>query len=627
MKEEKKDIKGKPSSQKGSDGRVPNAFAPIYISYSAGRSNRSGGMKIDPKSGMTQEERAFEKVKKYLQSQYENVTSADLKGGERIKDFEDKFEKSKIVVVVLSNEYLYSEHCMYEWTQMQKSHKTIVYVKTNLYCPNREKLTDHWVKFLKDNIEKKEDLLTLITIEALKNNCYLGEIGKFSGVLKDRIIDEVHLDKKFELSNSNKDVIGNTIEVENKKYEDIINMVNNTNTILIIGDYILKDNSSNSSCRAKEESLMENAIKKLKGLSPTYRVNPREYNRKEYQKNDKFEHEAYERINQYSADYFKDLLETHIFDTIISVSFSKKIDEAIRDYSSNSKLKIQKYVLGPNGDFGIKKDINNSETINFFDTVSLEKDHIYEKTGKVGRIIFAEKEIVDFTVRLTKAMSTDNFKGIFDKKNKVVALGINLPGWALRFIFSSLYINKVAVSILSNRPIDGKTENFLRERNFDDIYQIDEDFISEFINKLKKSKESKTPAISLKKCYLFYFLTEKTDYIETKTNLHCLWDYYNVTERSETDTRRDVEIKVSTSDFVLIYNNKEFDMNNASFDSSSIDWVRKIIEKKKIPAILLYKTTDPKFQSTLFIGEESRLQVSSELHISIDNIIRKKFNH
>ena len=135
------------------------------------------------------------------------LDSIDLDYGENISDFEQAIGRGECVIMVFSEKYFRSKHCMYEFVQVKKGKedgkiKKLICIQSgkcdfdyNYICD----LHEHWGgKQARYNYEKTTGSTSKIDDAANKNNFYLSELPKLKNFFSDNLYvtaDEIDYDK------------------------------------------------------------------------------------------------------------------------------------------------------------------------------------------------------------------------------------------------------------------------------------------------------------------------------------------------------------------------------------------------------------------------------------------------
>ncbi len=169
-------------------------FGTVYISYA---SSNDDNPRIDDI------EKRLHKLFELFDIPCEVYTNSNEK---LISDFEKNIGKAKIVVVVLTDKYFKSSHCMNEWTliHMDTRGKTILYVKNDdemIRLNNKhvlkngfnfddskylKSINDHWKKKRRDyeNIDRNVSQPTEVQISDSRHNFYREEFITINNYLR-----------------------------------------------------------------------------------------------------------------------------------------------------------------------------------------------------------------------------------------------------------------------------------------------------------------------------------------------------------------------------------------------------------------------------------------------------------
>lgn len=511
---------------------------PIWISY--GRTEKSSNNNYGlyrTEDTSNNKESIFDRVKKILQEEKINVKSdQDLTWGDNLNEFEKKFENARLVIVILNDKYLTSEHCMNEWKNIHKSLncKKIFYIKYNeekiigknkkVICKNgfdlknnkyRALLYEYWIQFFNAHYSNPKSEIEEI---ALQNGCYFNEITQIYTIIENNYTLRSGKDN-FE--NIIKGKLRELKKTQNNKfYNSLIKTVLVNNPILIVGDSVLEYNNNNLGNELNKELerwLKENKKKTFKDL--------REWNRYNYNEDVGIEVYGYEKIQEFTNNdkcsvIFRNFLEKGQFKIIFSFGYSEQIYYAVKEYAlSRFGDDGLFYISLQDKDFAEKSKNKKVEPVVFFDLVrdrnseyknkieeEKEEDKEEEKY-KRKRIVFSEKDIVDLISKVIVAIA--NIDIIRNKS--VFAIGTNIPGWGLRFLWNALNYgndkNKVKHPTLSNRKFDDKTYNFINTR-FPNQRMIEEGDIFNVMKRFGDYCEINNNDKSYTRIYVFYYEEE-----------------------------------------------------------------------------------------------------------------------
>ena len=511
---------------------------PIWISY--GRTERSSNNKYGlytTEDSSKSKESIFDRVKNILHEENINVKSdKDLTWGDNLDDFEKKFKDAKIVIVILNDKYLTSEHCMNEWKNIHESdtfyRKKVFYIKYNeeiiktkdneVVCDRgfdlnnteyRTLLYEYWIQFFKNNYSNPSK--DTIVEKALKNGCYFDEINQIHTIISneysvrsgsDNFTDVIREKIKEYKSNHNATY-----------YNSIIYSILVNNPILIVGDSVLEYNNDNLGNQLNIE--LERWLRKEKGEEFK---DIREWNRNKYKSDIGIEEHAYDTIQKYSntpacSETFELFLEKANTNIIISFGYSKQIYYAVRRYVEKKYGETERerrllYISLQDKDFATKCKIDKNvrDYIVFIDLVKDITNNLSDTNSIVSqkRMVYCEKDIVDLISNTIIAIRNVDFI----KNKSVLAIGTNIPGWGLRFLWNALNHggNRANHPTLSNRIIDSKSYNYINKR-FTNQRMIDEEDLFILMKRFGESNDTDINNENTKKIYVFYYDEEYDD--------------------------------------------------------------------------------------------------------------------
>ena len=267
------------------------------------------------------------------------IDKNDIELGDSITEFEKKLGKCKIIIVVLSDKYFTSPHCMFEWKKIheQELYKKIIYVidkqetvfvgghsKWNGFDLKDDKykslLYDRWCVYMKkvcSEYYKSNNNIGNIITHTFKNHFYFEDINKIQSKLDDSKSIRFCLGSDSDcggiaecVENLTKKICANVTNyvegknVNDKYWERCIENALWHESILVVGDNVLKMQQDG----------------KFKRLGDIYEENG--FNDIPDGKPDNSE--------------FRELLDIKSFNIVFSFGYSKKILRECQDKFSNS---------------------------------------------------------------------------------------------------------------------------------------------------------------------------------------------------------------------------------------------------------------------------------------------------
>lgn len=557
-----------------------NTRIPVWISYARGEEGYDNGLYITKNiSSDSNKDNVFQRVKNILQEEKINTeTDEQLIAGDNLDEFERKFKDAKIVIVILSDKYLTSEHCMNEWKNIQQSIKSkkVFYIKYNeeiikkktgeVICKKgfdlgnnqyRTLLYSFWINFF----EKNYDLPHKPTIieKALQNCCYFDEISKIYTLVENYVTPRTG-SKTF---NQHLKSICEEIKKMQEPtsfYNGLLNSILTNETILVIGDSVLEFGDKCLGQVVDEE--LQRWLIEDKGKCC---ISLRDWNRNFYDEKIRIEEYGYkiiqEKSNACNNDKFLQLLNDGKFNTIISLGYSDKLYDTVENYARKNTNFPPTYIPLKGEQFAKPE---HSNPIKFYDLV---RDRIGEKNNtnkeetnhtfsKKENILFEEKTIVDFISACIIAIR----KEISFANKSVLALGTNFPGWGVRFIWNALNYHSSVNPALSNRELDSKTYNYINCK-FPNQHIIEENNVFQFMDDVHKIYTNEATDSSCIQIYVFFY--------EEDRNNGFAHDYYNsikplekkykvkFVKRQKTNNPEDNIVSIKKSDFVIIYKKEQ----------------------------------------------------------------------
>lgn len=342
---------------------------PVYISYAS--ENTSGKSFTETKQNQKDKNQFVEDLVSQLKDtkiKYK-IDKSDVYAGGNIDNFEKEIGNAKIVIIILSDKYLTSPHCMYEWTLIHNYTyaKKIIYVifdneiiinrfnwfinwfkKKEIDFTDRKykmSLYDRWSEYMKDCVNKyhkNNNNYSTIDKHAFDNHFYLKEIDNVLKIVSDhntlkssdnncipKIISAVdkYL-KQYKYGNESSPLDENITKAIWKK------------TILVIGDNILKYSIQQEKGRLGDyfdkklyESTKDNTTKNLREWCAKYYEDVNIINTLG---SDKIQNGAiiYEDGDTIDDSDLKTLIKSNLFDIIISVGYSKQLFRTVQLFSS-----------------------------------------------------------------------------------------------------------------------------------------------------------------------------------------------------------------------------------------------------------------------------------------------------
>lgn len=296
--------------------------------------------------------------------------------GDKITDFEKEIGKAKIVIIVLSDKYFTSPHCMFEWKKIHEKelYKRIIYVINNKetitidaekHCIEGFDLTnidykfllyDRWCAYMKKYVEeysKTGNKPAIIDEYAFENQFYLKDIDEIQSKIRN-----VKTKKVYRCGMYDEDVIDEIVQsvrnyikgniAEDRYWEDCIENFLWKKTILIVGDNVLKLQDDPQQRRLGDfydNKILSEATKIDQNVSSLSEWISDNYND---EKVVELEEEGKRIIKEAEADLvldnsdLKNLLGINSFDKVISFGYSDEIVYTVEEYFNNN---ISKQIL------------------------------------------------------------------------------------------------------------------------------------------------------------------------------------------------------------------------------------------------------------------------------------------
>ena len=246
------------------DNHINNSI-PVYISYAS---------EDKSKQSFTKTKKDKKDKTKYVEDLCESLTSRNInvliyqtavEAGDNIELFERQIGDAKIIIVILSDKYFTSPHCMYEWTLIHKHTlgKKIIYVNFDNETPIKKiygikiqewdftnpeyknSLYDRWADYMKqcvDRYNKRNNAYPAIVQRAFSNWFYLEELNN--------VLQKVTDNNTLKASDDNTITnITNAVEKYIIRYNtgnddpDLDNKITKAiwkKSVLVVGDNILK---------------------------------------------------------------------------------------------------------------------------------------------------------------------------------------------------------------------------------------------------------------------------------------------------------------------------------------------------------------------------------------------------
>ncbi len=580
------------------EGKCNNIGFPIYISYSHENEYEQGYID-NMESPVNYLVDSLEKLQ-YDVRQDKNCEY------DRISAFEKEIGNAKIVIIFLSQKYLKSKHCMYEWTEIHKNldwnnkerennNKKIIYIRYNgisqksdtkwefnKWYPElrrywEDELNTYWKKYVRE--QRTADL---IDKETYKNEFYFNAMKKImNGPHRDTpdwyyTSDLYEGDAIDKIINSIKNYIKNQHDYEEKQWEKFLC----NKTILLVGDSALQYHYNDVTVQLGEY-IEANLAEWL--YMHGYDMTVREFNRlmmysgnahhiKDYYKTI-FE----EKIKKENIlfDKLKKLLESYRFDMILSVGYSGKIIEAVKAAYAN-ELNIIEYVKGLQFTQQYKEG-----DVNYYQLVPC-----ISKYTESREILFSEYDLTKFTYDFISAVKSKkighNRSLNYYNDKKLIILGTNFPGWALRFVWTTLTGVNKQESIIINKDVDSKSYKFIAKQSEVLVIKNKDNRLEDIMIRLTKlannhKKENLKPTKT--NIYVCYYDNEPTKnklyedrvrFIDIEKNadlgVNFVWRTYYQKRNNQRKTQ--AEIFIDYCKLFVIYRPCS-DKNKNSFDERS----------------------------------------------------------
>ena len=592
-----------------------NPIDPVYISYS--RKNNDNPDIEKPVEDLINQLKA--------KNIFLRIDTMAIKPEDSISAFEKEIGRGRVVVIFLTEKYLTSEHCMFEWTEIHRNQasKLILYVRVGEW--KEEVLKEYWLKKLEDY---KNDCVTgdknpnTITKSTFKNNFYYktvqniyqnrdicdrwysdDNINKIADRIKEYITDS-HFDKKVEL---------NSLIAENN--------------ILLVGDSILDykgiDANKPLDKYIEEQLISQGCLGEYETLREWIRSGAPNLNqaKQEYVKI----LTRYE--NNIDTSRLKNLLEVKRWDIIFSFGYSHKIVETIQEYCEGEKMNFEEYYIDKSvddkwsfylasGKSDKKVEADKSDNDKKKKSITLYEFANPVVDGKTKNIKLTEEEIV---IHLSGCI-----EAIFDRRSifqnrSLLALGTVYPGWAIRLLWAAIQnfsaSNSNANFVMSNKLVDNKSHRFI-EKNSNCMIWNNESMCNlvdalHDLSKLGEFEEGK------KNIYIFYL---KDDYkllldnydlflkdIEKEYSVHFVW-------RKSLDDIEKIEKLICNCDGFILYRMRRNFTSSDKIKKNNSDQgqytkeLKKIYEHKENTLLTTVATEESinSFLKTTILGEEKK---------------------